>query len=152
MRRNIGLAQIICNVVLVPDIYCAVLPEALARMIHIDDMDTRSRIGGNCAVDVVPAVQRIRRGATIPSTEQALRAPHRSVQNQSQLQRIGLGHRRRKNDHRIVRPAYRYMQNRVYGIQGANARAAASGEREARMDGLGPKPNDARKMVTPSTK
>src|SRR5690606_39489971 len=52
----------------------------------------------------LPAVQRIRRGIALPSTEQTLRAHQRHYYHQSQLQQVGQRLRRRQDDDRATRP------------------------------------------------
>lgn len=66
LQRNVGLAQISSDVVFFPDDDSLVYPEAVARMMHIYDLDVRGRIGGVCAVEaVLPPVEALegQRGA-----------------------------------------------------------------------------------------
>jgi hypothetical protein len=51
VQRNIGLAQVTSDVTFFPDDDSLVHPEALARMMHIYDRDTRGQIGGVCAIE-----------------------------------------------------------------------------------------------------
>jgi glycosyltransferase involved in cell wall biosynthesis len=50
-QRNIGLAQVTSDVTFFPDDDSLLYPEALARMMHIYDLDRHGRIGGVCAVE-----------------------------------------------------------------------------------------------------
>jgi hypothetical protein len=51
----------------------------------------------------IPALQRLRRGAAVPSAEQTLRAYQRRHHHKPELQRMGHGLWRRKDDHSLAR-------------------------------------------------
>jgi hypothetical protein len=55
---------------------------------------------------VIPAFQRLRRGAAVQFDQHTLRAHQRGDHNQPQLQRVGHCLRRCKDDHSLARPSH----------------------------------------------
>ncbi len=60
----------------------------------------------------VPPVQPSRRGAAVPSAEQALRAHQRDHHHQPELRRLGQRLRRRQDDHGLARSAHASLPHR----------------------------------------